>query len=75
MKTSRTGEKCSRQRAINTFWDGIQDLPREDEEVHPNGIFHFNISRLLVFLDDHPARFPIELIELTEIAKSAQPDQ
>jgi hypothetical protein len=40
----------------------------EDEEVYPNGIFHFNISRLLAFLDDHPARFPIELIALTEIA-------
>jgi hypothetical protein len=40
----------------------------EGEEVYPNGIFHFNISRLLAFLDDHPARFPIELIALTEIA-------
>ena len=40
----------------------------EGEEVYPNGIFHFNISRLLAFLDDHPARFAIVLIALTEIA-------
>jgi hypothetical protein len=40
----------------------------EGEEVYPNGIFHFNISRLLAFLDDHPARFPTALIALTEIA-------
>lgn len=40
----------------------------EGEEVYPNGIFHFNISRLLGFVDDHPGRFPIELIALTEIA-------
>src|ERR1700730_17936367 len=40
----------------------------EGDELYPNGIFHFNISRLLAFLDDHPARFPIALIALTEIA-------
>ncbi len=40
----------------------------EGEEVYPNGIFHFNISRLLAFLDDHPGRYPIALIALTEIA-------
>jgi hypothetical protein len=40
----------------------------EGEELYQNGIFHFNISRLLAFLDDHPARFPIALIALTEIA-------
>jgi hypothetical protein len=45
----------------------------EDEEVYPNGVFHFNISRLLAFLDDHPVRFPIELIALTEIANYDDP--
>jgi hypothetical protein len=37
----------------------------EGEEVYPNGIFHFNISRLLAFL---PARSPIAVIAVTEIA-------
>jgi hypothetical protein len=39
----------------------------KDEEVYPNGIFRFNITRLLAFLDAHPARFPIELVALSEI--------
>ena len=46
----------------------FQPCPVEGgEEVYRNGIFHFNITRLLAFLDAHPARFPIEFIALSEI--------
>jgi hypothetical protein len=33
-----------------------------------NGIFEFNISRLLAFLDAHAERFPIETIEIAAIS-------
>jgi hypothetical protein len=37
------------------------------DELYPNGIFEFNISRLLAFISAHPARFPTEILELSEI--------
>jgi hypothetical protein len=37
------------------------------DELYPNGIFEFNISRLIAFVSAHPERFPIEVVELSEI--------
>jgi hypothetical protein len=37
------------------------------DELYPNGIFEFNISRLVAFISAHPERFPTEAIELSEI--------
>ena len=37
------------------------------DELYPNGIFEFNISRLIAFISAHPERFPTEVVELTEI--------
>jgi hypothetical protein len=37
------------------------------DELYPNGIFEFNITRLLAFVRAHPERFPIEFVELTDI--------
>jgi hypothetical protein len=37
------------------------------DELYPNGIFVFNISRLLAFVQAHPDRFPVEQIELADI--------
>jgi hypothetical protein len=39
----------------------------EGDEAFQNGVFEFNITRLLAFIDDHAERFPIELIMLTDI--------
>lgn len=37
------------------------------DELYPNGIFEFNITRLLAFVGDHSERFPIESVELADI--------
>jgi hypothetical protein len=35
--------------------------------LYPNGIFEFNISRLIAFIAANADRFPIELIQLADI--------
>jgi len=40
----------------------------EGDEFFANGIFEFNITRILAFLDADTARFPIEVIEVAAIA-------
>lgn len=37
------------------------------DELHPNGVFEFNVTRMLAFIRAHPERFPIESIELTDV--------
>lgn len=37
------------------------------DELYPNGIFEFNISRLLAFIAANTDRFPTELIQLADI--------
>ena len=37
------------------------------DELYPNGIFEFNISRLISFISAHPERFPTEVVELSHI--------
>jgi hypothetical protein len=37
------------------------------DEVYPNGIFEFNISRLIAFVSAHPERYPTEIVWLSEI--------
>ena len=37
------------------------------DELYPNGIFEFNISRLTTFIGAHADRFPIELVRLADI--------
>ena len=39
-----------------------------DDEFYPNGIFLFNISRLLAYINAHPERFTVEHIEVAELA-------
>jgi hypothetical protein len=40
---------------------GFQPSPvKEGDEAYPNGIFEFNITGLLTFIDAHPGDFPIE---------------
>jgi hypothetical protein len=46
----------------------FQPTALEDgDEAFPNGIFEFNITRLLTFIGAHVERFPVEVIALTDI--------
>ncbi len=46
----------------------FQPCPVEPGDEHyPNGIFEFNITRLLAFIQEHADRFPVERVELSEI--------
>jgi hypothetical protein len=37
------------------------------DELYPNGIFEFNITRLLAFVEAHVERFPIERVEVVDL--------
>jgi hypothetical protein len=39
----------------------------EGDEAYPNGIFEFNITRLLTFIDSHPEDFPLESVSVADI--------
>jgi len=53
----------------------FQPCPTEPgDELFPNGIFEFNITRLLGFSAAHPERFPIEAVELTAVSKYGSVD-
>jgi hypothetical protein len=42
--------------------------PAEDgEEVYANGIFHFNISKMIAFIRNNPDVFPIETVFVKDI--------
>ena len=48
--------------------------PEAGDELFPNGIFEFNISRLLAFVHTHPERFPVELLKLADIPSYGDAD-
>jgi hypothetical protein len=37
------------------------------EEIFCNGIFEFNITRLIAFIESHPDRFPVETVTVATI--------
>ena len=37
------------------------------DEYYANGIFEFNITRVLAFVHEHAERFPVEQVEVSEI--------
>ena len=39
----------------------------EDDELYPNGVFVFNISKLVVFINANKSRFPVEEVELQSL--------
>lgn len=46
----------------------FQPCPAEPgDELYPNGIFEFNITRLLSFVEAHVERFPIERVEIEDM--------
>jgi hypothetical protein len=47
--------------------NNFQPCPAESGDEHyQNGIFEFNITRLLAFIDTSAERFPIELVSVDE---------
>jgi len=54
----------------------FQPCPTEPgDELFPNGVFEFNITRLLGFVTAHPERSPIEAVELTAMLKYGSDDE
>ena len=45
------------------------------DELYPNGIFEFNISRLISFISAHPERFPTEIVKLSEVPDYGSSDR
>ena len=43
-------------------------ISEDGDELYANGIFLFNTSRLLAFINSHPERFPVEPIAVDEVA-------
>lgn len=39
----------------------------EDDELYPNGVFVFNISKLIVFIKANKSSFPVEEVELQSV--------
>jgi hypothetical protein len=37
------------------------------EEVYPNGVFEFNVTRLVAFIQEQADRIPVEPVELSEL--------
>lgn len=48
--------------------------PEAADELFPNGIFEFNISRLRAFIHTHPKRFPVEPVALADIPNYGEAD-
>lgn len=42
-------------------------LAEAGDELYPNGIFEFNITRLLALIEGHGERFPVGLVQLADI--------
>jgi hypothetical protein len=65
------GRDCTKELAVPSrlkIDKKFQPCPVEEgDEAFRNGIFEFNITRLLAFIDDHAERFPIYLIAVTDI--------
>ena len=53
----------------------FQPSPAEPgDEIYPNGIFEFNITRLLAFIQKHPDRFPVESVQVRAIPNYGSPN-
>ena len=53
--------------AVVTFLHELEENVRLlGDEMYPNGIFEFNITRLLAFVQEHADRFLVERVELSE---------
>ncbi|MGK5084775.1 ParB/Srx family N-terminal domain-containing protein [Bdellovibrionota bacterium FG-1] len=41
----------------------------DGDEFFPNGIFEFNITKLLSFIGSHPSAFPVENVEVSSLVR------
>ena len=49
----------------------FQAMPvNSDDELFPNGIFEFNITKMLAFIKSNPEKFAVELVPLEELGSS-----
>lgn len=39
----------------------------EDDELFPNGIFEFNVTKMLAFIEANSGRFPVEEVEVESL--------
>ena len=39
----------------------------EEDEVFRNGIFEFNVTKLLVLINDNPSQFPVEQVKIARL--------
>jgi hypothetical protein len=39
----------------------------DGDELFPNGIFEFNVTKLLAFIRDHPSQFAVEQVEIASL--------
>jgi hypothetical protein len=68
IKRSALQSDASRVRARLKLDKKFQPCPAEPgDELYPNGIFIFNVTRLLAFIGTHAECFPVESVELTDI--------
>jgi hypothetical protein len=43
-------------------------LPRrDDDEFYPNGIFEFNVTRILAFIEENHEKFPVEMVSVDSL--------
>lgn len=68
-RRTRVSMRSDRATAVKLKIDKtFQPCPVEPgDEFYPNGIFEFNITRLLAFVSAHVERFPIEHVEVDDI--------
>jgi hypothetical protein len=56
--------KLNKSKAHSDF----KPLPVSDgDELFPNGIFEFNVTKLLAFIREHPTQFPVEQVEIESL--------
>lgn len=54
----------------------FQPLPRDaEDEFYPNGIFEFNITKMLTFIKANPEQFPVEAIDVKSLNGASKLDE
>ena len=54
----------------------FQPLPRDaEDEFYPNGIFEFNITKMLAFIKTNPEQFPVEAVEVKSLTGASTLDE
>ena len=62
MKNRRQGPGQPRRLKLDKAFAPL--LVEESDELFPNGIFVFNVTKMLAFIEANPGRFPVEQAEV-----------